>query len=698
MDNKKEEGQNIAEKLARKGLNYATGGSWDAVRKAPLVGKAAQGLERKVGNIVPKQMGRYGGNQQKDNNNQKPVGSNNMQKSNNQTKKDNSTKKNDVASRRIQNALSNRGRNNLFSRTKKVNNNDNNGDVENSVTNSLDDELGQIKRRIKRKIIIALISFLLPIVGFVLVILVIVSISQSFFSFLIPKGLKENKIVIEDNNFSDDQIKYYDKLSELAKKFEDKCKDETLNTNIIHSVIIYYYYQLSDGDEDYSKMNTMLDTVYNALPNSCGVDYSVDGTFFNNLKNNSTFQNYYQKILVDKTMDDALKEAFRLGGEIEVDDNADTKTFVAEDATVSTKNENMELKSYLSGVVYANINNNDLSNNERIKALAIASTSNILAKNNMSLSTGNIPLNNTLDFNYCSVTEGCSYVNKTLVSGSGNGGNGNNVFNNGGYYYKTPLNSSVLATLNNSVNDIYGNVLVDKDGNYVTVDLSKISTASGSTFKEIISNAYGDVTIKNIRENVYIDGVNFGYEKVLTDVIFYDQKDYNNVSFCGLKHSIGEWGCGITSMAMIISTYENDKKYDPVYTMNQAYKWGQCGSGVSGTSISYFRKQANAMGYHYLNVNKKSISDKNLVLSHLSQGHLVVIHVLGPNIFTGGGHYMVLSGIDPDTGKVYVNDPNSRSNKNNKSRKSGNGWYSFNDVVVPAGHSGNKPFHIIWKD
>ena len=80
----------------------------------------------------------------------------------------------------------------------------------------------------------------------------------------------------------------------------------------------------------------------------------------------------------------------------------------------------------------------------------------------------------------------------------------------------------------------------------------------------------------------------------------------------------------------------------------------------------------------------------NVILSHLSKGHLIIIHV-GKGSFTGGGHYMVLSGIDPETKKVYVHDPNNKANK--KSRKTGNGWYSFNDVIIPEA----KGFYIIWK-
>ena len=52
---------------------------------------------------------------------------------------------------------------------------------------------------------------------------------------------------------------------------------------------------------------------------------------------------------------------------------------------------------------------------------------------------------------------------------------------------------------------------------------------------------------------------------------------------------------------------------------------------------------------------------------------------------------MVLGGIDPSEKKVYVYDPYNRNNK--KYRNTGNGWYSFNDIIVPE----TKAYFIIEK-
>ena len=141
-------------------------------------------------------------------------------------------------------------------------------------------------------------------------------------------------------------------------------------------------------------------------------------------------------------------------------------------------------------------------------------------------------------------------------------------------------------------------------------------------------------------------------------------------------------------MAILASTYENSRKYDPIYMNEQAYATGNCGNS-DGTYTGFYGTEAKKLGYKYLNVGKKKTSDLNLVLSHLRDGHLIVTHV-GNGIFTKNGHYLVLGGIDPANKKVYVYDSNNRSNKAN--RGTGSGWYSFNDIVKQV-----KSFYIIWK-
>ena len=204
--------------------------------------------------------------------------------------------------------------------------------------------------------------------------------------------------------------------------------------------------------------------------------------------------------------------------------------------------------------------------------------------------------------------------------------------------------------------------------------------------------------MKNIGENSYILDASYGEKKVLVDVKFYDQGDYSGNSFCGLKkETIASSGCGVTSMAMVVSTYENSNTYTPLWTNDIARQNGQCGAG-RGTDYSHFKHVAKKMGYKTPVIYQKSKANGwklsksayNNILKHLSKGHLVIINVTKGH-FTGGGHYMVLGGIDPETKKVYVYDPNNKSNS--RWRKTGNGWWSFNDIIAPE----SKAFIIMEK-
>ena len=291
----------------------------------------------------------------------------------------------------------------------------------------------------------------------------------------------------------------------------------------------------------------------------------------------------------------------------------------------------------------------------------------------------------------CSVKEGCSYdKDGNLVSGSGEQNSRNTYFYKGGYYYKKPLESSEITNLNNNINTVFGNVLVNSDGTYPTLDINKLN-GLGDNYKTMLTNSYGSLSFKNIGEDSYILDGSYGAEKVQTKVIFYDQNDYSAYNFCGKKkETIKTSGCGTTSVAIIVSTYENSTKYDPVAMMNQARKTGYCGGGITGTSPGFFKKEANTMKYKYYKASKYNKKDLNLVLKHLSQGHLVIAH-MSPGHFTSGGHYIVLGGVDPTTKKVYVYDPNDKSNKG--WRKTGNGWYSFNNIIVKEAWD----FYIIWK-
>lgn len=645
-------------------------------------------------------------------------------KNNNSNSKSSSTNSKDVGSRNVKNSVANRSRNIMKNRKNKKKNgekgsglknllkskNDSSSENESSSDNETkNDAFSKFAARIKRKIITYAI-----IVG--LIVLLIMALFMAIFgvdmSFTIPAGSQStydtSDFVSSYEEGTDEykkEVAYYKKLREASENYA-KEHDENLKTNYIHSVLICRYY-LSSGSEDeeekdspidYDKMSEMIDTIVELMKSkdsSKTIDYEKNGDFYNNLKESLDFKKYYKDVLDETEINELLDMIFDMAEgleEMEYEDDTvlTDETGVGVQQTSSdgkTTVKKLSMNEYLSGSIYAN---NSISNPEKVKAYTIAYSTNLVAKNKKLTVNSSEASTDTM---YCSVKDGCSYdSNGNLVDGAGERSNKNTIYYNGSYYYKQPLSNSEIENLNKNINTVYGNVLVNSDGTYPEVDVNTINGLGDGDYKDILKNGYGDYKLKNIGEDSYILDGSYGTKKVLTDVIFYDQNDYRNYQFCGIKtQSIKSSGCGTTAMAIVTSTYENNKKYDPVMMMKTAHSGGYCGKGISGTSPSFFKKEASTMKYKYLRASKRSKSDLNLVLKHLSQGHLVITHMKSGH-FTGGGHYMVLGGVDPDTKKVYVYDPNNASNS--KNRKTGNGWFSFNDIIVKESFN---YFYIIWK-
>ena len=128
----------------------------------------------------------------------------------------------------------------------------------------------------------------------------------------------------------------------------------------------------------------------------------------------------------------------------------------------------------------------------------------------------------------------------------------------------------------------------------------------------------------------------------------YYQNDYPDTP-CG-GGTIASSGCGQTSFAMIASTISGEK-----ITPKDAVTW--CGNKYwvpgKGTSWSYF-----AAAKEHFNIGGTLTETENIddVVSALKNGALV-ISSQGPGLFTGRGHFIVLSGID-DSEQISVKDPN----------------------------------------
>ena len=666
--------------------------------------------------------------------------------------KGNTGSKDSKASKRIKDNLANKARNSLlpkrFRKKKKDSSDsntnqeaDNNTNQENqSNVDSVDeDSLALAKKKIKIKIILWGGAALFLIL-FIMIVIIAISggnaVFGSPFASYLTYGTDEYQAVSPKGSAQyQNEIEFYKKLRSLNADYQKDCNMD-LNVNYIYASLIYYYYTVDTKKDsnttlnvDYGRMNKMVDHVADLMKSddACVIDVNVNGTFYNNLKNDTEFRNYYKELLKEYSIDEILTNIFALGSMIDISSDQVEDTFVSEDVNVNVSNVktnevintgsssssnnntgnttnttkktntlNVSLKEYLLGITYASIKEADINNPEKLKAYVVAHLTNIATKNTLTNNTITINVSSDSDTLYCNPNKGCSYTivngKKVLQDGSGKREDGNNVFYRGEYYYLIP-NATATTNINNAINSVYGFVLVNNNGKSETVDLLKLQTATGDNYQNILTGIYQGLKVQNIGENTYTNSVNYGNKYVLTKASSYDQKDYNNIYFCHRKgklskNSIGYAGCGITAMAILASTYENSRKYDPIYMNEQAYATGNCGNS-DGTYTGFYGTEARKLGYKYLHVGKKKTSDLNLVLSHLRDGHLIVTHV-GNGIFTKNGHYLVLGGIDSANKKVYVYDPNNRSNKAN--RGTGSGWYSFNDIVKQV-----KSFYIIWK-
>jgi len=119
------------------------------------------------------------------------------------------------------------------------------------------------------------------------------------------------------------------------------------------------------------------------------------------------------------------------------------------------------------------------------------------------------------------------------------------------------------------------------------------------------------------------------------------------------KQTIGTSACGPTCLAMVTATWR-DKTITPPETAKWAVDRGYR-TANSGTAWAYFRAAAE-----YYGIECKQVGSLDEVKRALSLGALVIAS-MGPGDFTGGGHYILLVGINGRM--IEVHDPNHDNTK-----------------------------------
>ncbi|MCL4354883.1 C39 family peptidase [Patescibacteria group bacterium] len=148
------------------------------------------------------------------------------------------------------------------------------------------------------------------------------------------------------------------------------------------------------------------------------------------------------------------------------------------------------------------------------------------------------------------------------------------------------------------------------------------------------------------------DGTTGGSGPTTTsDVPLYKQWDPRwgkNSYGCGT--SISSAGCGVTSLAMVIS-YWTGKEVLPSETAQSAlnHGWRVCNQGTSWSAMigmpGLYRLKSKSIGWEE--------AKRYLALN------IPIIQSHAPGYFTNGGHFIVLTGIS-GTGSYLVNDPDGK--------------------------------------
>lgn len=134
-----------------------------------------------------------------------------------------------------------------------------------------------------------------------------------------------------------------------------------------------------------------------------------------------------------------------------------------------------------------------------------------------------------------------------------------------------------------------------------------------------------------------------------TPVVYFNQTDERYAGQSYGTDNIGGYGCGPTSMAIVVSSL-TDKTVDPTEMAKWAYEHGYWCAG-NGSYHSLIPGAAEAWG---LSVEGCCKDDGQKIVDALSNGKLVVA-IMTKGHFTNSGHFIVLRGIKD--GKILVADP-----------------------------------------
>ena len=201
---------------------------------------------------------------------------------------------------------------------------------------------------------------------------------------------------------------------------------------------------------------------------------------------------------------------------------------------------------------------------------------------------------------------------------------------------------------------------------------------------------YGYNQSIGIFEKDYIEGSGQSYEGVIftdggVEVTYYNQLDERWADEPYGTDNIGGYGCGPTSMSIVVSSL-TEQAVDPPAMAEWAYQHGYWCSG-NGSYHSLIPGAAEGFG---LSCESIATDDPQAVVDALASGKLIVA-LMSKGHFTSSGHFLVLRGVTAE-GKILVADPASK-------KRSEQEW-DLSIILDEArrGASAGGPFWAIFKE
>lgn len=608
----------------------------------------------------------------------------------------------------------------FLNRRKKEDNEDSDSNNQNGTNDNDQASLEDVVVKAKRIILIAKIGLIIGVIAAIFAIIVAI---VSFFASILGISDDFSKLGSTSNidinaEYYKEAVLYHENLNKATSKYADSC-GVYLDRSYIHATLSYLW-TISDTKysekERYQIMADNVDEVADLMVLNCVVDYQINGSFYNKLKDSNFLKKYYKNALSYIDAESITTGIFEYA-ELGIDLIKMNSGFISDKLKVtmgtceqpynkkllnegSNYSSTIGFSDYVMGVVMGEVEGSiKRENMEFLKAFTIVASSYALSRGDYQSGNEEIWVHNGNCWQLsCDIHEGCTYCKDLGTFGTTLTGM-NRTCNNLGYR-KNPMSTDQRNILDEAFKEVFGTVMLEVDGKIFRPsyrDTSKTcgtnvgclgqedaiqDAKNGMSYKEILEKYYDNFTLSNMLEDSYVGDVNYDSGGYNGSVVYYDQTDYNQ-SFCGLKRTIKTDGCGVTSMAMVLSTFI-DKSYTPPVVMQEAYSGDYCGGSKSGTSIYFFKYSAQKHGLGYSSVGKAG--DKQQVIDALKSGKSLVIAHMGPGTFTNGGHYIVLTKIN-DKGQAYVLDSNN-------SRRTG--WHDFNEVLTKQLKSYGS-FHIITK-